>query len=215
MSKEIDEIRRKFQNSFSGEGDTVFSAVVTEVNEEEFTCTVKRDEQVDYFDVRLRGLVKAELQGFAFIPKLESVVLVARIGKSNELFVCQFTEIDKVIFTDNDLELKIDLENIDIKKGEKITIHVDAEKLEVVNDKAKVTHEAEALTLLSDQATIKITTGGLTLKKGGSGLKKTLDKMLDGICQLTVPTAVGPSGVPINASMFQQIKADLPNYLEG
>jgi hypothetical protein len=215
MSKEIDEIRRKFQSSFSGDSDAVFPAVVTEVNEEEFTCTVKRDEQVDYFDVRLRGLVKAELQGFAFIPKLESIVLVARIGKSNELFVCQFTEIDKVVFTDNDLELKIDLENIDIKKGEKITIHVDAEKLEVVNDKAKVTHEAEALTLLSDQATIKITTGGLTLKKGGSGLKKTLDKMLDGICQLTVPTAVGPSGVPINAATFQQIKADLPNYLEG
>nr|DAJ67932.1 MAG TPA: baseplate protein [Caudoviricetes sp.] len=215
MSKEIDEIRRKFQSIFSGDGDAVFPAVVTEVNEEEFTCTVKRDEQVDYFDVRLRGLVKAELQGFAFIPKLQSTVLVARIGRSNELFVCQFTEVDKVVFTDNDLELKIDLENIDIKKGEKITIHVDAEKLEVVNDKAKVTHEAEALTLLSDQATIKITTGGLTLKKGGSGLKKTLDKMLDGICQLTVPTAVGPSGVPINASMFQQIKADLPNYLEG
>ena len=215
MSKEIDEIRRKFQRIFSGDGDAVFPAVVTEVNEEEFTCTVKRDEQVDYFDVRLRGLVKAELQGFAFIPKLQSTVLVARIGRSNELFVCQFTEVDKVVFTDNDLELKIDLENIDIKKGEKITIHVDAEKLEVVNDKAKVTHEAEALTLLSDQATIKITTGGLTLKKGGSGLKKTLDKMLDGICQLTVPTAVGPSGVPINASMFQQIKADLPNYLEG
>ena len=215
MSKEIDEIRRKFQSIFSGDGDAVFPAVVTEGNEEEFTCTVKRDEQVDYFDVRLRGLVKAELQGFAFIPKLQSTVLVARIGRSNELFVCQFTEVDKVVFTDNDLELKIDLENIDIKKGEKITIHVDAEKLEVVNDKAKVTHEAEALTLLSDQATIKITTGGLTLKKGGSGLKKTLDKMLDGICQLTVPTAVGPSGVPINASMFQQIKADLPNYLEG
>ena len=215
MSKEIDEIRRKFQSIFSGDGDAVFPAVVTEVNEEEFTCTVKRDEQVDYFDVRLRGLVKAELQGFAFIPKLQSTVLVARIGRSNELFVCQFTEVDKVVFTDNDLELIIDLENIDIKKGEKITIHVDAEKLEVVNDKAKVTHEAEALTLLSDQATIKITTGGLTLKKGGSGLKKTLDKMLDGICQLTVPTAVGPSGVPINASMFQQIKADLPNYLEG
>jgi len=215
MSKEIDEIRRKFQSSFNGDGDAVFPAVVTEVNEEEFTCTVKRDEQVDYFDVRLRGLVKAELQGFAFIPKLESIVLVARIGKSNELFVCQFTEIDKVVFTDNDLELKIDLENIDIKKGEKITIHVDAEKLEVVNDKAKVTHEAEALTLLSDQATIKITTGGLTLKKGGSGLKKTLDKMLDGICQLTVPTALGPSGVPINLATFQQIKADLPNYLEG
>lgn len=103
MSKEIDEIRRKFQSIFSGDGDAVFPAVVTEVNEEEFTCTVKRDEQVDYFDVRLRGLVKAELQGFAFIPKLQSTVLVARIGRSNELFVCQFTEVDKVVFTDNDL----------------------------------------------------------------------------------------------------------------
>ena len=39
--------------------------------------------------------------------------------------------------------------------------------------------------------------------------------MLDGICQLTVPTALGPSGVPINLATFQQIKADLPNYLEG
>lgn len=214
MSKEMEELRRKLQERFGGDGDRVFPATVTEVNGEEFTCTVRRDGQVDYFDVRLRGLVNAELQGFAFLPKLESTVLVCRIGKSNELFVCQYTEIDKVIFTDNDLEVKIDTENIDIKKGEKITIHVDAERLEVVNDKTKVTHEAEALTLLSDQATIKMTTGGLTLKKGGSGLKKTLEKMLDGICQLTVPTGVGPSGIPINAATFQEIKADLPNYLE-
>lgn len=215
MSKEIDELRRKFQSSFGGTDDTIFQAVVTEVDEEEYTCTVKRDEQVDYFDVRLRGLVKAELQGFAFIPKLESVVLVARIGKSNELFVCQFTEVDKVVFTDNDLELKIDIDNIDLKKGDKVTIHVDANKLEVANDKTKITHEAEALTLLSDQATVKITTGGLTLKKGGSGLKKTLDDLLTAIQQLTVTTGVGPSGPPINIADFQKVQQDLSNYLEG
>ena len=81
--------------------------------------------------------------------------------------------------------------------------------------KTRVTHEAESLTLVSDQSTVRITTGGLTLKKGGSGLKKTLESILDGICQLTVPTGVGPSGVPINSAVFQQIKADLPNYMEG
>lgn len=214
MSREIDEIRRKFQSGF-GSNDTIFQAVVTEVDEEEYSCTVKRDGQVDYFDVRLRGLVKAELQGFAFIPKLESMVLVARIGRSNELFVCQFTEIDKVVFTDNDLELKIDLENIDIKKGEKIAVHIDAEKLEVTNDKTKVTHEAEALTLLSEQATIKISTGGLTLTKGSSGLKKTLDDLLTAIQKLTVTTGVGPSGPPINITDFQKVQQDLSNYLEG
>lgn len=215
MSREIDEIRRKLQGAFGDDGDSIFQAVVTEVDEEEYTCTVQRDEQVDYFDVRLRGLVKADLQGFAFIPKLQSTVLVARIGRSNELFVCQYTEVDKVVFTDNDLELKVDSDNIDLKKGEKIAVHVDADKLEVVNDKTTVTHEAEALTLLSDQTTVKITTGGLTLTKGSSGLKKTLDDLLTAIQKLTVTTGVGPSGPPINIADFVKVQQDLSNYLEG
>ena len=210
MSREMEELRRKFQERFGDGGDQVFQGVVTEVNEDEFTCTVKRDDQVDYFDVRLRALVNS-----AFIPRLQSTVLVCRIGKSNELFVCQFTEIDKMIFTDADLEVIIDTENINIKKGEKITVHVDAEKLEVTNDKVKALHEAEALTLTADSTTVKVSTGGVTVTRGGSGLKKTLEQMLDGICALTVPTAVGPSGVPINIATFQQIKADLPNYMEG
>lgn len=215
MSKEMEELRRKFQQRFGDGGDQVFQGVVTEVNEDEFSCTVKRDDQVDYFDVRLRGLVKADLQGFAFIPRLQSTVLVCRIGKSNELFVCQFTEIDKMIFTDNDLEVKVDTENIDIKKGKKITIHVDSGKLEVTNDKVKALHEADKLTVTADSTTVKASTAGITITRGSSGLKRTLEQILDGICALTVPTAVGPSGVPINMTTFQQIKADLPNYMEG
>ena len=215
MSKEMEELRRKFQERFGESGDQVFQGIVTEVNEDDFTCTVRRDDQVDYFDVRLRGLAKAELQGFSFVPKLQSTVLVCRIGKSNELFVCQFTEIDKMIFTDNDLEARIDTENIDIRKGEKISVHVDTKKLEVTNDKVKALHEADKLTVTADSTTIKASTAGVTITRGGSGLRKTLEQLLDGICALTVPTAVGPSGVPINMATFQQIKADLPNYMEG
>lgn len=215
MSKEMEELRRKLRDCIAGDVDTVFPGVVTEVNEDEFTCTVRRDDQVDYFDVRLRGLVNAELQGFAFIPKLESTVLVCRIGKSNELFVCMYTEIDKVYFTDNDWEMVIDTEKLDAKKGENITVHIDAEKLEITNSDVKVLHESDALTVTADTTTIKASTGGVTITRGGSGLKKTLEQMLDGICALTVPTAVGPSGVPINIATFQQIKADLPNYMEG
>lgn len=215
MSKEMEELRRKLQERFGGDGDRVFPATVTEVNEEEFTCTVRRDGQVDYFDVRLRGLVNAELQGFAFLPKLESTVLVCRIGKSNELFVCQYTEIDKLVFTDNDLEVKIDTENIDIKKGEKTAVHVDAEKLEVTNDKVKALHEADALTVTAGNTTVKASTGGVTITRGGSGLKKTLENLIDAILALTVPTAVGPSGTPINAAQFRQVKQDIPNWAEG
>lgn len=193
----------------------VFQGVVTEVDEKEFTCTVRRDDRVNYFEVRLRGLVKGSLQGFAFIPRMQSVVLVAHIGHSNELFVCQYTEIDKIIFTDNDLEFLLDTEKIDIKKGEKITIHVDAERLEVVNDKVKVLQEGSALTITAEQTTVKASTGGVTITRSGSGLKKTLDDMLTAIQALTVPTPHGPSGTPMNAAKFATIQQDLPNYLEG
>lgn len=193
----------------------VFQGVVTEVDEKEFTCTVRRDDRVNYFEVRLRGLVKGSLQGFAFIPRMQSVVLVAHIGHSNELFVCQYTEIDKIIFTDNDLEFLLDTEKIDIKKGEKITIHVDAERLDVVNDKVKVLQEGSALTITAEQTTVKASTGGVTITRSGSGLKKTLDDMLTAIQALTVPTPHGPSGTPMNAAKFATIQQDLPNYLEG
>ena len=214
MSKEMEELRRKLRDCIAGDHDMVFPAVVTEVNEEEFTCTVRRDDQVDYYDVRLRGLVNAELQGFAFLPKLQSTVLVCRIGKSNELFVCQFTEIEKMYFTDNDWEMVIDTEKLDAKKGENITVHIDAEKLEVTNSDVKVLHEADALAVTAGSTTVKASTAGVPITRGGSGLKKTLEQLLDGICALTVPTAVGPSGVPINLATFQQIKADIPNYME-
>lgn len=215
MSKEMEELRRKFQERFGESGDQVFQGIVTEVNEDEFTCTVKRDDQVDYFDVRLRGLVNADLQGFAFIPRMQSTVLVCRIGKSNELFVCLFTEIDKVYFTDNDWEMVLDTEKLDAKKGENITVHVDADKLEVKNKQVTVLHEAGALTITAGNTTVKTSTAGVTITRGGSGLKKTLDDMLTAIQALTVTTPHGPSGTPLNSAKFASIQADLPNYLEG
>ncbi len=199
MSKDIDEIRRKLRTVFGSENDNVFSGIVTEVNEEEFTCTVQRDEQVDYFDVRLRALVNSELQGLAFIPKVESTVLVCRIGNSSELFVCQFGEVDKIVYTNNDLTFNLNTEKVEVKKGDNISINIDSDKIEVIND----------------QATIKITSGGFTISKGNSGVKKTLENLLTAIKALTVTTGVGPSGTPINIADFAAIEQDLTNYLEG
>lgn len=194
---EIEEIRRKIMGE-SGDS-SVFPAIVTKVDESDFTCEVRRDDAVDYFDVRLRGLVKGDLQGFAFIPRLQSTVLVCRIGKSNELFVCQFTEIDKVIFTSADISLTVDADRIEVLKGGNISIFIDS----------------ESMAIQAGQATIKATTGGLTLAKGSSGLKKTLDDLLAAIQKLTVTTSLGPSGPPINMADFIKVQKDLSNYLEG
>lgn len=214
MSKEIDEIRRKLMEQMADQVSNVFQGVVTEVNEDEFTCTVRVDDAVDYFDVRLRGLVDGNLQGLAFIPKMQSVVLVCPIGGSNELFVCQYTEIDKVIFTDNNLTLTIDTEKLELTRGN-VTITSDDSSTVIKASDATTTVNTDGIELKTGSSTITVTSGGLTLKKGGAGLKKTLDSMLDAICQLTVPTGVGPSGVPINMAVFQQIKTEVSQYMEG
>lgn len=214
MSKEIDEIRRKFNGMMGDMVRNVIQGVVTEVNEDEFTCTVRVDDAVDYFDVRLRGLVDGGLQGFAFIPKAQSVVLVCPIGGSNELFVCQYTEIDKLIFTDNNLKLTIDTEKLELERGN-VTITSDDSSTVIKASDATATVNTDGIELKIGSSTITVTSGGLTLKKGGAGLKKTLESMLDAICQLTVPTGVGPSGVPINMASFQQIKEEVSQYMEG
>lgn len=181
MAQIDDEIKRLIRQTVEHD-DQVFQGIVTEVNEKEFTCTVRRDDQVDYFDVRLRGLINEGLLGFACIPEMKSTVLVCHIGQSNELFVCKFTVIDKVVFTSHDLSLIADKKKVNVKKG---------------------------------QMEVQITAEGITIKKGASGLKRTLDSLLSAICQLTVTTSTGPSSIPINVAVFQQIKADLTNYLEG
>ena len=214
MSKEIDEIRRKLNGLMGDMAAHVIQGVVTEVNEEDFSCTVRVDDAVDYFDVRLRGLVDGGLKGFAFIPKCQSVVLVCPIGGSNELFVCQYTEIDKLIFTDSDLTLTIDTEKLELTRGD-VTITSDGSSTVIEAGDATTTVSTDGVELKTGSSTVTVTSGGVTLKKGGAGLKKTLESMLDALCQLTVPTGVGPSGVPINAAQFAQIKTEVSQYMEG
>lgn len=199
MSKDIENIRRTLQQGANAGTDTVFQAVVSKVDEEKFTCEVKRSNDVSYFNVRLRGLVNPDLKGIALIPAIGSTVLVCRIGNSNQLFVCQYTEVDKLLFTSGDFSLTCDQDKVELLKG----------------DKLSVTADAESITMKAGQAIVKTTTGGLTLSKGSSGLKKTLDKLLTAIQSLTVTTGVGPSGPPINIQDFIKVQQELKNYLEG
>jgi hypothetical protein len=51
--------------------------------------------------------------------------------------------------------------------------------------------------------------GGYQIERGSENLKKLLSDILDAILQLTVTTSAGPSGTPINAAAFSQIKQRL------
>lgn len=179
--KTIDDIRRGLQLMCQTGTDNVFYAKVVSVDDKEYTCQVRRDDAVDYFDVRLRALVDSSLQGAACVPSVGSTVLVCRIGNSNELFVTQYSQIDKMAVTCKDVEILMDGTQIHVKVADTV---------------------------------LRSTTKGLTISRGSSGLKKTLNDLLTALQQLTVTTAVGPSGLPINIADFQKIQQDLTNYME-
>lgn len=106
---------------------------------------------------------------------------------------------NKVYLQDIDGKLKVSINTeIGIEIPEGVNLVMDKDKLQVTQGDSNLT----------------ITKNGFTVNKGGSGLKKTLDDLLTAIQKLTVTTNVGPSGVPINLSEFQQIQQDLSNYLE-
>ena len=127
MTQRTEDIRRKLSEMFKGV-DQVFQATIKEVNEDEFTCTVVFDDELEYADVRLRAIIDSEKKGFCFIPKVESIVQVARIGNSDQLYVALFSEIDKIIFTyTEDVEITFDMERIFLRiKERSIEITEDA-----------------------------------------------------------------------------------------
>ncbi|WP_066836481.1 hypothetical protein [Rufibacter ruber] len=53
------------------------------------------------------------------------------------------------------------------------------------------------------------------IKNENESLKMILSDFLDAITQLTVPTPTGPSGVPVNAAAFTQIKTRLEKIFKS
>lgn len=180
-SKDIFKARQTLAARLQTSNNSVIYAIIKSVDEDKRTCVVTIDE-AEYTDVLLYSVAKDNLKGFVMIPKVDSVVLVSRLGGSNELFVSMFSEVDKVILT--------------------------------IEDKITAIIDNAGLILTADKTTLKATTAGLTLTRGSDGLKKTLEALCDAITKLTVTTAMGASGTPINVADFMKIKQDLNNYLE-
>lgn len=195
--KGTEEIRRMFERRLLEAAETVFYGEISEVDEGARTCTVIM-EGISYENVLLYAVENTELKGLVLIPKVGSTVLVERIA-NDRYFVAMFSEIEKALLTIGEkTKAEISEENISIRAGDKTTVMADAENC----------------LLQVGESVVKATEKGLTIIKGGAGLKKTLEELINAIMKLTVTTGVGPSGVPINITEFMKIKQDLNNYLE-
>ena len=176
----------------------VFPAVVKDVDEQQRTCTVRVNDNVDIEDVRLYAVVDDRLKGFCLIPAKDSMVLVGRIANSNELFVCSFSVVDKVLGTIGDkMEIAIDEESLSYKcdkteievKSAELTAKIDGVELEVKGNKIKVKAEEIAFNDGNNKGLAKVE----VIKDNLDALKNYLTAMNSAISTGFSGVGAGPS----------------------
>lgn len=118
VNKSIFKAKQALAARLQSSSSTIY-AVVKSVEQDKRTCNVTIDD-AEFTDVLLYSVENVDLKGFVMIPKVDSTVLVSRIGGSNELYVSMFSEVDKVLLTIGDkVSMQITEE----------TVEVDAEKI--------------------------------------------------------------------------------------
>ena len=74
--------------------------------------------------------------------------------------------------------------------------------------------DADSILLRSLTGKIKIEKDGINIQVGVVSLKKVFDELITAIGNLTVPTGVGPSGIPINKPEFEALKTKIGTLLK-
>ncbi len=82
-------------------------ASVLEVNEEERSCRCAYG-AVELDDVRLNSIIIDKPSGLVLIPKVGSIVLLGKLGLSNERYIAQYSAVDKLIYKGEKVQLLID-----------------------------------------------------------------------------------------------------------
>ncbi len=82
-------------------------ASVLEVNEEERSCRCAYG-AVELDDVRLNSIIIDKPTGLVLIPKVGSLVLLGKLGLSNERYIAQYSQVDKLIYKGEKVQLMID-----------------------------------------------------------------------------------------------------------
>lgn len=106
MSKQAEEIARKLREMLKSSPGTLIGTV-QQVNADDPSVDVEIDGLV-FHEVQLTSSMDNSLKGIKILPKKDSVVLVQRIGESNELFVVMFSEVDSIQWEIENMKLFVD-----------------------------------------------------------------------------------------------------------
>lgn len=95
-----DQVKAAIARKFRRIGSQAFFARVKGVDVDQRTCVMYTDsDDFIYEDVLLYGCTNPDMKGIVTIPKVDSQVVVARLMGSDNLYVVQYSEVEKVLIT--------------------------------------------------------------------------------------------------------------------
>jgi hypothetical protein len=167
------------------------------------------------------GIVSEEHIGFRpQIAQAKGIIkaqskYVDKVRESPEDFRILESSKDFIIFEDRDEKTL----RIAVNDGWKLDLVVgDGAELNIVNKAIESDSRGSGAEFLIDSGSdgsIVIKSGSASTEKSvlGETLKSKLEELIDAVKAITVPTAMGTSGTPLNSSAFDQIKNSLDDIL--
>lgn len=187
-SKIIDSIRHIANGSANRH--SVMMGKVIAVDGSECTVLLSVDLEENPTEGVLLNGVEMYMGGVYIRPAVDSTVWVAEIDGPGKWGVVKTSIIDEFQWSVGDPE------------GSRTQMLVNSDEVNIVNNTA------------GGDGTIIVARGtGVHIEVNGVSLKDVLDGLIDQIKLITVPTAVGPSGVPVNAAAFDAVKGQLDGIL--
>lgn len=137
---------------------------------------------------------------FTLIPKVGSRVLVGL--KENEiadLYVVQYTEIDSLKFTKNNVEISADVTEVKVK-----------------NAQSEVILKNDSVAIKQGQTEVSLSAGKVALKNAGISLNALFADLITLLNSFSVITSTGPSAGlnPATAALLVQLQAKVNSLLQ-
>lgn len=142
---------------------TILPAVVISINDSDL-LTVRLSSGLEIDQVRLRSVIK-EGSKFLLIPKLNSVIQIARIENSDEFFVAVVSELEKMLCMIGTTTFEIDENGILISRAGDDLLKVMSDLVDSILNEKHITSQGPTTGLLPDSIasfnTIKTRLNGL------------------------------------------------------
>lgn len=113
--KQAAELYNTLKQMFSA-SDSIFPAIVKSVDKTRAVVDVEFNE-LEIGDVRLMALIDDDVKGVKYFPKVESIVLIEKLGNKGEYFIVMMSEAEEVNITIGTTVFKQNLNGFEISKG--------------------------------------------------------------------------------------------------